>query len=80
MHFPASFDFIEQNRQQKKNVLVNCHAGVSRSGTIVCAYLIRKNKWTAERTLNFVRNKRDRVKPNAAFWEKLVLLEKEVVG
>ena len=76
MHFPATYNFIENNRIARKNVLVNCHAGKSRSGTILVAYLIKKNKWTAERALNFVRNKRERVKPNNGFWEKLVQYEK----
>ena len=29
-------------------IFVHCHSGKSRSGSVVCAYFMRKNKWTFE--------------------------------
>ena len=58
-------------RQQKLNILVHCHAGVSRSATIVCAYFIKTHGWSPAQALDFVRSKRERAKPNASFWQQL---------
>lgn len=41
-HFPAALEFIEEAKENKTGVLVHCVAGVSRSATIVIAYLIQK--------------------------------------
>lgn len=39
--FQKANDIIEQARLKHENVLVHCHAGVSRSSTIILAYLMR---------------------------------------
>jgi len=58
-----------------KQVLVNCWAGVSRSTTIVLAYLIYKNKWSVQDALSFVRSKRPIVNPNYGFIVQLYNLQ-----
>ncbi|ORX81556.1 hypothetical protein BCR32DRAFT_203693, partial [Anaeromyces robustus] len=39
--FQKANEIIEQARLNHENVLVHCHAGVSRSSTIILAYLMR---------------------------------------
>ena len=80
MHFDTSYEFIEKSRSEGKNVLVQCHAGVSRSATIVCAYLTKKHKIKAEEALRLVREKRPRAKPNQGFWVKLQEYSKQIIG
>jgi protein-tyrosine phosphatase len=58
-----------------KQVLVNCWAGVSRSTTIVLAYLMYKNKWNVQDALTFVRSKRPIVNPNYGFIVQLYNLQ-----
>jgi dual specificity phosphatase 12 len=41
-HFQDCSEFIRQHRDQGRNVLVHCHAGKSRSASIVIAYLMEE--------------------------------------
>jgi protein-tyrosine phosphatase len=61
-----------------KQVLVNCYAGVSRSTTIVIAYLMYKNKMNLQDALTFVRQKRPIINPNYGFVCQLYNLEEEL--
>lgn len=70
-HFDDAVNWITEKRKEKHNVLVHCHAGISRSATIVIAYLIRSQNWNPFQALEFVKQQRDRVKPNAGFWNQI---------
>lgn len=78
-HFGEAFEFIEKGRAET-NVLVHCYAGVSRSVSLVVAYLMRANKWTLNRALEFVRKKRLGVQPNQGFMSQLKRFEGENFG
>merc|ERR550534_2139493 len=42
--------------------------GVSRSATLVCAYLMNQNRdWTVSQTISYVRKRRSCVEPNTGF-------------
>ena len=69
-HFEKGFDFIEEKRK-KHNVLVHCYAGVSRSASIVIAYLMKKNNWNFDKSFNFVKEIRGCVCPNSGFQKQL---------
>eukprot|EP01116_Phalansterium_solitarium_P001134 TRINITY_DN10915_c0_g1_i1.p1 TRINITY_DN10915_c0_g1~~TRINITY_DN10915_c0_g1_i1.p1 ORF type:complete len:234 (+),score=57.38 TRINITY_DN10915_c0_g1_i1:55-756(+) len=73
--FETAFDFIEQ---APKPVFVHCAAGVSRSATIVIAYLMRKNSWTLLQALDHTRRCRDVVYPNRGFFKALIMYEQEL--
>ena len=55
VHFDNSFAFIDKHREEGKNVLVQCHAGLSRSATLVCAYIMKKKFLSAETALQIVK-------------------------
>jgi protein tyrosine phosphatase len=76
--FEKAFHFIEEALQNKKNILVHCHAGVSRSATIVISYLMKKNKMKYENAYNLVREKRPIVSPNFEFYICLMNYEKVI--
>lgn len=53
-------------------VLVHCHAGVSRSSTLVAAYLIRFYGWTPEHAITMIQRKKpETFKPHPIFIEML---------
>ncbi|KAI0689789.1 protein-tyrosine phosphatase-like protein [Cytidiella melzeri] len=72
-HLEETTEFIRsallQNESNK--VLVHCLMGISRSATVVCAYLIATNQMTAHDALEFVKTKRSVVNPNHGFQRQL---------
>jgi protein-tyrosine phosphatase len=65
--FDETFDYIDKAITNGKVLLVHCQGGVSRSATVVTAYLMRKYKWEVEKTLLFLQEKRPIVYPNYGF-------------
>jgi protein-tyrosine phosphatase len=60
-------------------VLVHCNAGVSRSTTIVIAYLLHKRMFKKYKdALDHVKAKRAVANPNSGFVEQLVQFEKQL--
>jgi len=63
VHFDSSIAFIK-DALRNGGVLVHCMAGISRSATVVMAYLIKCEKMTLDEALQHVKQKRAVVKPN----------------
>ena len=63
-------DFIEENIG-KTNVLVHCQAGVSRSATIVIAYMMRKYQYSMDVAVDRVKKRRPYIDPNKGFMKQL---------
>eukprot|EP01130_Rhizamoeba_saxonica_P019211 TRINITY_DN986_c0_g2_i1.p1 TRINITY_DN986_c0_g2~~TRINITY_DN986_c0_g2_i1.p1 ORF type:complete len:161 (+),score=31.78 TRINITY_DN986_c0_g2_i1:20-502(+) len=76
-HFHRTNQFISK-RLKKGGVLVHCGAGVSRSATIVIAYLMYHNQTRLRETLEFVQKKRFLVEPNSGFIQQLQQYENEL--
>ncbi|ROV97974.1 hypothetical protein VMCG_07061 [Cytospora schulzeri] len=78
VHLPTSSN--TKNAENEENpkggrVLVHCTQGVSRSATIVAAYLMWRKRETAAKVLAFMKSKRPRVHPNYGFLDQLVVWE-----
>ncbi|KAG0216483.1 protein-tyrosine phosphatase-like protein [Mortierella sp. GBAus27b] len=71
--FPDTFEYINDAITRGGKVLVHCSAGVSRSVTIVCAYLMKTQNMTAETALDHVQSIRFVAEPNDGFVKQLVL-------
>jgi len=73
--FEKCFQFIDKALEQGHQVLVHCHAGVSRSPTIAAMYLMRKYSLTREQALERLISKRRywSVLPNEGFLRQLDL-------
>jgi len=62
------------------HVLVHCSSGISRSATIVLAYLILKHKMTLRSAYAVARGARPCIGPGTTFFGDLQKLEEEVTG
>ncbi|XP_054716956.1 probable dual specificity protein phosphatase DDB_G0281963 [Uloborus diversus] len=72
--FETSNAFIKDG-QEKGACLVHCYGGVSRSATLVVAYLMKKYSIGVEEALQKVKEKRYCACPNAGFLSQLRLYE-----
>ncbi|KAK4292428.1 hypothetical protein Pmani_034808 [Petrolisthes manimaculis] len=52
-------------------ILVHCNAGISRSTTIIAAYLIKHHEMNPKEALTFIKQKRPFVNPNSGFIQQL---------
>ncbi|CAG7836177.1 unnamed protein product [Allacma fusca] len=77
--FKIATDFIEQALRANGKVLVHCREGISRSATLVIAYLMMKKGMTAKEAVRLVRNKRQ-IYPNDGFLLQLCDLDLRLRG
>ncbi|ESO85048.1 hypothetical protein LOTGIDRAFT_54372, partial [Lottia gigantea] len=78
--FEPSFNFIESMIENDCNVLVHCHAGVSRSVTICLAYLMFKSHLSLDLAYEHIRARRSIIDPNLNFMQQLRKYESELLG
>ena len=71
-HIDKCIQFINENKEKK--IFVHCNAGVSRSPSIIIAYLIKELKYSFKDAYNLVKSKRN-IKPNEKFIKELQTLE-----
>jgi len=74
------FDEIGEIIKKENRVLVNCAAGVSRSATIVIAYIMKYYKLDLKSVFLLVRKRRNRICPNKKFMECLLEYELSLFG
>ncbi len=71
VYFNQTYVFIKRAMEQKKPLLVHCHAGVSRSVTIVCYYLMREYQLSFKDALDRIKQRRWGISPNHGFCSQL---------
>jgi predicted protein tyrosine phosphatase len=77
-HFDAVYDWISAAAAGNGRVLVHCAAGVSRSATLVAAYLMRHGHCSAGEALRRVQELRSCANPNEGFRQQLLYYEEEL--
>lgn len=70
-YFSLAYSFIEECLNSGGTLLVHCKAGVSRSTTVLCAYIMKKKNYSFKRAIQFIKNKRPCVDPNIGFTRQL---------
>ncbi|KAM9392032.1 dual specificity protein phosphatase 26-like [Pholidichthys leucotaenia] len=79
VNFQAAADFIHRALSRGGKVLVHCHVGVSRSATLVLAYLMLKQNLTLVEAICAVKENRG-VIPNRGFLRQLIKLDTGLFG
>jgi protein tyrosine/serine phosphatase len=70
---------INRALQKNKKVMVHCKAGISRSATLVIAYLMIENTWQYEKAYEYVKKRRPIIVPNQGFITQLKHLESHLI-
>ena len=77
-YFDDCIKFIVSAHSEDGNVLVHCMCGISRSVTIILAYMIKKYNYTYDDALKFIKDKKKSINPNDGFMRQLKKYEKLV--
>merc|ERR1719184_510570 len=78
--FNMTSNIIEGHIRAGENILVNCNMGVSRSTTIVLAYIIKKTKMKLAEALSLCRSFRACCNPNPGFIKQLERHQQRIQG
>ncbi|KAJ6581101.1 protein-tyrosine phosphatase-like protein [Mycena capillaripes] len=70
-HLPTTCRFIQEALDGGGRVLAHCVMGISRSATVVCAYLMFSQHISAAQAIRLVRTRRPRSRPNYNFIRQL---------
>lgn len=71
IHFPETCQFIQAALDSGGKVFVHCIMGISRSATVVAAYLMKTCNMTRSSAINFIKKRRPQVHPNYGFVKQL---------
>ncbi|ORE05904.1 DSPc-domain-containing protein [Rhizopus microsporus var. microsporus] len=64
LELEKAIDIIDRSRSVNQNILVHCQCGVSRSATVIIAYIIKTLKLPMQDAYNHVKNLSPAVNPN----------------
>ena len=73
--FDLAYEAILQHLKEGKKVLVHCRMGISRSASVMIAFLMRANGWTAQHSQEYVETKRPWINPNSGFIRQIQVYE-----
>lgn len=80
VYFCKACQFISDALSTGGCILVHCNLGVSRSSTIVIAYLMKSRHWTLKVAHDYVRDRRTCIRPNRGFLIQLSDWEQSILG
>jgi len=76
IHFPDACRFIQNALEHGGRILIHCVMGISRSTTVLAAYLMKSRNMTASDAIKFIKQVRPQAQPNYGFTKQLDIFEK----
>jgi protein-tyrosine phosphatase len=76
--FKLAFEFIDKAKHAKGKVIIHCARGISRSATLVIAYLMYRYNMRLKKAYNYVKSCRPKILPNRLFMLQLKQFEYEL--
>ena len=76
LHFNNVHAIIRRALSEGRRVLVHCAAGVSRSATLVAAYLIAERTMRVRDAITYIATRREFINPNPGFRKQLGLFHR----
>ncbi|ORX95342.1 phosphatases II [Basidiobolus meristosporus CBS 931.73] len=73
-----AFSFIDEARSKKLGILVHCQLGVSRSASLIIAYVMRAQRLGVNEAYDYVKSRSGSISPNMSLICQLVELEKSL--
>jgi protein-tyrosine phosphatase len=77
--FDTTNSFLDKCHEENCRAFVHCNRGVSRSSTIVLAYLMYCKKWSLSQAYEYLLTKRPHASPNAVLLLQLVRYENDLL-
>ena len=79
-HFDEALRFISDSidKDRSNRILVHCEAGISRSSTIVIAYLMQYHHQSLKNAYTYVKQRKNNIGPNLNFLKQLIQFEKQL--
>jgi len=75
-----AFNIIESTRlEDQHSILISCQQGVSRSATLVIAYVMKTKQWGLMKSYNFVKEKCPWIAPNITLMNELAEFEQRLL-
>lgn len=74
-HFPAAARFVRDALAHNEKILIHCHAGISRSSTIVILHLMINRGMDLQTALRYLSSIRSIIRPNDGFMQSLVAVD-----
>jgi len=75
IHLPDACRFIQNALDDGGRVLVHCHMGISRSATVIAAYLMSSRHVPVHKALAIIKRARPQIQPNYGFIKELHAFE-----
>lgn len=67
LYIDECIQFIDSCLDKNETIICHCNAGISRSATVIIAYLIKRKHMTFQEAYNLVKIKRPSIRPNDGF-------------
>ena len=79
-YFDKVADKVDKVRKAGGRTLIHCVAGVSRSASLVIAYLMKYHRMSLLDAYTHVKSRRAVIRPNVGFFKQLIAYEKKLFG